>query len=88
VAGNQQLQNLRAGPALGGGEDLRGGLALGGGGLENHLYPAVGQELAREEVPNAPERAESGGSGDYNKCWTINNIIREHVCTITVHDLH
>jgi hypothetical protein len=66
VAGNQPLQDLRAGLALGGGEDLRAGLALGGGGLENPLYPNVGQELAMEEVPNAPERAESEGSGDYD----------------------
>jgi hypothetical protein len=65
VAGNQQLQALRAGLALSGGEDLRAGLALGGGGLENPLYPDFGQELAREEVPNAPERAESEGSDNY-----------------------
>jgi hypothetical protein len=43
VAGNQRLQDLRAGLALGGGEDLRAGLALGRGGLENPLYPDVGQ---------------------------------------------
>jgi hypothetical protein len=54
VAGNQQLQDLQA------------GLALGEGGLENPLYPNVGQELAMEEVPNAPERAESEGSGNYD----------------------
>jgi hypothetical protein len=65
VAGNQQLQDLRAGLALGGGEDLRARLAHGGGGLENLLYPDVRQELAREEVPNAPEPSKSEGSGDY-----------------------
>jgi hypothetical protein len=65
VAGNQRLQDLQAGLALGGGEDLHAGLALGGGGLENPLYPDVGQELAMEEVPNTPERAESEGSGNY-----------------------
>jgi hypothetical protein len=65
VAGNQQLQDLQASLPLCGGEDLRAGLALGGGGLENPLYPDVGQELAMEEVPNAPKCAESEGSGDY-----------------------
>jgi hypothetical protein len=65
VAGNQRLHDLRAGHALCGGEDLHGGPALGGEGLENPLYPDVGQELAMEEVPNAPERAESEESGSY-----------------------
>jgi hypothetical protein len=66
LAGNQRLQYLRVGLALGGVEDLRAGLPLGGGGLENPLYPNVGQELAMEEVPNAPERAESEDSGNYD----------------------
>jgi hypothetical protein len=65
VAGNQRLQDLRAGRALCGGEDLHDGSALGGEGLENPLYPDVGQELAMEEVPNAPKRAESEESGSY-----------------------
>jgi hypothetical protein len=54
VAGNQRQQDLQA------------GLALGEGGLENPLYPNVGQELAMEEVPNTPERAELEGSGNYD----------------------
>jgi hypothetical protein len=54
VDGNQRLQDLREGPDL-----IEGG-------LENPLYPNVGQELAMEEVPNAPERAEWEGSGDYD----------------------
>jgi hypothetical protein len=66
VAGNQRLQDLQAGLALGRREDLCVGLALGGGGLENPLYPDVGQELAREDVPNATERAKLEGSGDYD----------------------
>jgi hypothetical protein len=65
VAGNQRLQDLRAGHALCGGEDLHGGSALGGEGLENPLYPDIGQELAMEEVPNAPKRAESKESSSY-----------------------
>jgi hypothetical protein len=40
-------------------------MALGGGGLENPLYTDVGQELAIEEVPNAPGRTESEESGSY-----------------------
>jgi hypothetical protein len=65
VAGNQWLQDLRAGRALHGGEDLHSGSALGDGGLENPLYPDVGQELAMKEVPNAPGRTESEESGIY-----------------------
>jgi hypothetical protein len=65
VASNQRLQDLRAGRALRGGEDLHSGSALGGEGLENPLYPDVGQEFATEEVPNAPGRAESKESGSY-----------------------
>jgi hypothetical protein len=63
VVGNQGLQDLRAGCALCGGEDLHSGSALGGEGLENPLYPDIGQELAMEEVRNAPGRAESEESG-------------------------
>jgi hypothetical protein len=66
VAGNQRLQDLRAGCALCGGEDLHSGPALGGEGLENPLYLDVVQELAMEEVPNAHERAESEESGSYS----------------------
>jgi hypothetical protein len=65
VTGNQRLQDLRAGRALRGGEDLHSGLALGGEGLENPLYPDVRQEFAMEEVPNAPGRTESEESGSY-----------------------
>jgi hypothetical protein len=65
VAGNQLLQDLRAGRALRRGEDLPSGTALGDGGLENPLYPDVGQELAMEEVPNAPGRTEPEESGSY-----------------------
>jgi hypothetical protein len=65
VAGNQWLQDLRAGRALPSREDLPSGMALGGGGLENPLYTDVGQELAIEEVPNAPGRTESEESGSY-----------------------
>jgi hypothetical protein len=54
VAGNQRLQDLRA------------GLTLGGGELVNPLYPNVNHELVAEEVPNAPDHAASAGSGDYN----------------------
>jgi hypothetical protein len=54
VAGNQQLQDIRA------------GLDLGGGELLNPLYPNVDRELVTEEVPNAPERAASAGSGNYD----------------------
>jgi hypothetical protein len=66
VAGNQRLPDLRAALALGGGEDHRAGLALGVGELVNPLYPNVDQELVTEEVPNAPEGADSEGSGDYD----------------------
>jgi hypothetical protein len=54
VAGNQRLQELRAGHALRGEEGFHGEVALGDGGLEHPLYPDVGQELAREDAPNAP----------------------------------
>jgi hypothetical protein len=65
VTGNQRLQDLRAGRALHGGEDLHSRSALGGEGLENPLYPDVGQDSAMEEVPNATGRTESEGSGSY-----------------------
>jgi hypothetical protein len=66
VAGNQRLQDLRAGRALPSREDLPSGMmALGGGRLENPLYPDVGQELAMEEVPNPPGWTESEESGSY-----------------------
>jgi hypothetical protein len=67
VASNQRLQDLQAGRALRGGEDLHSGPALGDGGLENPLYPDVGQEFAMEEVLNAPGRTESKESGSYVK---------------------
>jgi hypothetical protein len=65
VAGNQRLQDLRAGHALRGEEGFHGETAFGDGGLENPLYPDVGQELAREEAPNAPGCTESQESGSY-----------------------
>jgi hypothetical protein len=64
-AGNQRLQDLRAGRFLLWGEDLHSGTALGNGGLENLLYPDVGLELAMEEVPNAPGHTESEESSSY-----------------------
>jgi hypothetical protein len=46
VAGNQRLQELRAGLTRSNGEEIPGA-----GGLENHLYPDVRQEFATEEAP-------------------------------------
>jgi hypothetical protein len=67
VAGNQRLQDLRAGHILPSREDLPSGMSLGAIGLGNPLYPDVRQELAIEEVPNAPGRTESEESGSYVK---------------------
>jgi hypothetical protein len=60
VAGNQRLQELRAGLTWSNGEEIPGV-----GGLENFLYPDVRQEFATEEEPTAPGRTESEASGSY-----------------------
>jgi hypothetical protein len=65
VAGNQRLQDLRAGQTRPIGEEIPSGMSLGAKGLENPLYPDVGQEFAMEEVPTAPGRTESEASGNY-----------------------
>jgi hypothetical protein len=65
VAGNQRLQELRAGHTHHEEEGFPGELALAEGGLDRPLYPDVGQELAQEEAPNAPVYAGSEESGSY-----------------------
>jgi hypothetical protein len=65
VAGNQRLQDLRAGLARSNGDEIPGAWTLGASGLENPLYPDVRQELAMEEEPTAPGRTESEASGSY-----------------------
>jgi hypothetical protein len=64
VAGNQRLQDLRAGQTRPIGEEIPSGMSLGDRGLDP-LYPDVRQEFAMEEVPTAPGRAESEASGSY-----------------------
>jgi hypothetical protein len=58
VAGNQRLQDRRAGQTRPIGEEIPSGMSLGARGLENPLYPDVNQELSMEEVPTAPGRTE------------------------------
>jgi hypothetical protein len=65
VAGNQRLQELRAGHTLRGEEGFHGEVALANGGLERPLYPDIGQELEREDAPSAPGCTESEESGSY-----------------------
>jgi hypothetical protein len=65
VPGNQRLQELQAGHTLCGEEGFTGEMAPAEGGLDLPLYPDVGQELAQEEVPNAPGYTESEESGSY-----------------------
>jgi hypothetical protein len=60
VAGNQRLQELRAGLTRSNGEEIPGA-----GRLENPLYPHVRQEFATEEELTAPGRTESEASGSY-----------------------
>jgi hypothetical protein len=65
VAGNQRLQDLRAGQTRPVDEEIPSGMSLGARGLENPLYPDVRQEFDMEEVPTAPGRTESEASGSY-----------------------
>jgi hypothetical protein len=65
VAGHQRLQDHRAGQTRPIGEEIPSGMSLGARGLENPLYPDVGQEFAMEEVPTASGRTESEASGNY-----------------------
>jgi hypothetical protein len=65
VAGNQQLQDLRAGQTRSNGEEIPSVMSLGARGLENPLYPDVRQEFATEEEPTAPGRTELEESGSY-----------------------
>jgi hypothetical protein len=65
VAGNQRLQELWAGHTRHEEEGFPGELALAEGGLDRPLYPDVGQELAQEEVPNAPGYAGLEESSSY-----------------------
>jgi hypothetical protein len=65
AAGNQRLQDLRAGQTRSNGEEIPRVMSLGARGLENPLYPDVRQEFATEEEPTAPGRTESEASGSY-----------------------
>jgi hypothetical protein len=46
VAGNQRLQDLRAGQTRSNGEEIPSVMSLGARGLENPLYRDVRQEFA------------------------------------------
>jgi hypothetical protein len=83
VAGNQRLQDLQAGCALCGGEDLHGGSALGREGLENPLpgrqtrtHDGRGSECARARRIRGvrqlcePTSGTSLGSEEF-QCWMI-----------------
>jgi hypothetical protein len=65
VAGNQRLQDLRAGQTRSNGEVIPSVMSLGARGLGNPLYPDVRQKFATEEEPTAPGRTESEASGSY-----------------------
>jgi hypothetical protein len=65
VAGNQRLQDLRAGQTRSNGEEIPSVMSAGARGLENPLYPDVRQEFATEEEPTAPGRTELEASGSY-----------------------
>jgi hypothetical protein len=65
VAGNQRLQDFRAGRTRSNDGEIPGAMSLGASRLENPLYPDVRQEFATEEEPTAPGRTESEASGSY-----------------------